>query len=378
MLIHAAGWLFAGFALCGAGYALVVSRLVDRFGKHASGSSISPSAVTLLKPLHFDEPGLEENLASFLAQDYPAPVQLVFGVQDAKDPAIKTVGRLKARFPDADIELVIDTELHGTNRKVSNLVNMARLIKHDIVVLSDSDIGVSQNWLSQVVGALEAPGVGAVTCLYAGKAAGNVWSVISAMGATYEFLPNVIAGVSWGLAQPCLGSTIALKREVLNKIGGLRAFADHLADDYEIGRAVRNLGLSIAVPPFVVNHASPETRWSTYYRHELRWNRTTRVINWMGHTGSIITHAVPLGVFGTILSGFTLESALILGVALSSRLWLKWRVERKFGTYAGPALVLPARDMIAFAVYLASFFGEDVHWRGTRFQVSPTGALVQS
>ena len=378
ILLHAVGWLLTGLALCSAGYALAVSRLVDRFGKHAAALPASHAPVTLLKPLHFDEPGLEENLASFVTQDYAAPVQLIFGVQDAKDPAIETVQRLKERFPGADIELVIDTELHGTNRKVSNLVNMARCMKHDIVVLSDSDIGVSKDWLSKVVSALEAPGVGAVTCLYAGKPEGNGWSVISAMGATYEFLPNVIAGVSWGLAQPCLGSTIALKREILEKIGGLRAFADHLADDYEIGRAVRNLGLSIALPPFVVNHASPETRWSTYYRHELRWNRTTRVINWMGHTGSVITHAVPLGVLGLVLSGFTPTSAMILGAALSSRLWLKWRVERKFGTYAGPALALPARDIISFAVYLASFFAEDVHWRGTRFQVSPTGALVQS
>jgi ceramide glucosyltransferase len=302
----------------------------------------------------------------------------VFGVQDAKDPAIESVKRLKARFPDADIELVIDTELHGTNRKVSNLINMARCMKHDVVVLSDSDISVSRNWLAKVVTALEAPGVGAVTCLYAGQARGNGWSVISAMGATYEFLPNVIAGVSWGLASPCLGSTIALKRRILEKIGGLRAFADHLADDYEIGRAVRSLGLSVSVPAFVVDHASPETRWSTYYRHELRWNRTTRVINWMGHTGSVITHAVPLGVLAAIFSGFTAESAIVLAAALSARLWLKWRVELKFGTYAGPALVLPARDIISFVVYLASFFGEDVHWRGTRFQVSQTGALVQS
>jgi len=378
MLIHTVGWLLAGLALCSAGYALLVSRLVDKFGGDGAGHAASLAPVTLLKPLHFDEPGLEENLVSFVTQDYPAPIQLVFGVQDAKDPAIAIVRKLQARFPDADIELVIDTELHGTNRKVSNLVNMARCLKHDIVVLSDSDISVASDWLSRVVTALEAPGVGAVTCLYAGKARGNGWSVISAMGATYEFLPNVIAGVSWGLASPCLGSTIALRREILEKIGGLRAFADHLADDYEIGRAVRNLGLSIEVPAFVVDHASPETRWSTYYRHELRWNRTTRVINWMGHTGSVITHAVPLGVLAAILSGFTPESAVILAVALSSRLWLKWRVERKFGTYAGPALVLPARDMISFAVYLASFFGEDVHWRGTRFQVSPTGALVQS
>lgn len=375
MLVHAFGWLFCGLALCGAGYAILVSRFVDRFGTGTGATQPSSAAVTLLKPLHFDEPGLRANLETFLDQDYGAPVQIVFGVQNANDPAIAIVESLCKERPDADIALVIDPTAHGSNGKVSNLINMMPRAKHGVLVMSDSDIVVARDWLARVVSALEQPGVGVVTCLYGGVPRGNFWSVIAAMGASYEFLPNVIASVSLGMAEPCLGSTIALRRSVLESIGGLRAFANKLADDYEIGRAVREKGLSIAIPAFAVGHTSPETSWADHFRHEIRWNRTTRAIAPAGHLGSAITHAVPLAVLGAVLTGFSVYALATFAVALGARLWLKGRVARKFATYAGPALVLPVRDMISFGVFLASFFGESVHWRGGRFQVSPGGAL---
>src|SRR5262249_59519482 len=124
------------------------------------------------------------------------------------------------------------------------------LAKHEVIVVSDSDISVQRDWLSNVVGALSAEGVGAVSCLYTGKPNGSFWSTLSAMGSSYEFLPNVIAGVSFGLASPCFGSTIALRRATLDRIGGFRALANHLADDYEMGRAVRAIGLKVSLPAF--------------------------------------------------------------------------------------------------------------------------------
>jgi ceramide glucosyltransferase len=377
MLGHSMGWLLSGLALCGAGYALIVARLVLSF-RGESHRSTTPVPVTILKPLHFDEPGLREAISSFLAQDYAAPIQLVFGVQDGADPAIRIVRALKDENPNADIELVIDTELHGTNRKVSNLINMSRLAKHDVIVASDSDISVRRDWLSRIVNALSGEGVGAVSCLYAGKPTAGVWSMLSAMGSSYEFLPNVIAGISFGLATPCFGSTIALRRSMLDEIGGFRAFANRLADDYEVGRAVRAKGLKVAIPAFTVDHGSAERDWTELYRHEVRWNRTTRVIDPIGHTGSLITHAIPLALFGAMVNEFSLMSAAVLGTTFASRLILKWCIEHKFATYAGPAWALPVRDALSFCVVVASFFGEDVHWRGSRFAVSPNGALSQS
>jgi len=377
MLVHSMGWLLCGLALCGAGYALVVARLVVRFRGEPVTNAV-PEAVTILKPLHFEEPGLKQALSSFLAQDYGAPIQFVFGVQDGADPAIKVVRALKDENPQADIELVIDTELHGTNRKVSNLINMNRVAKHDIIVLSDSDISVRHDWLDRIVNALSGEGVGAVSCLYAGKPSAGRWSMLSAMGSSYEFLPNVIAALSFGLAAPCFGSTIALRRSTLDAIGGFRAFTNRLADDYEIGRAVRAKGLKVSIPAFTVDHGSAERDWMELYRHELRWNRTTRIIDPIGHTGSLITHAIPLALFGVMVNDFSFVSAAILGTTFASRLVLKWCIERKFATYAGPAWALPVRDALSFCVVVASFFAEDVHWRGSRFAVSPSGALSQS
>ncbi len=377
MLFHWVGWLLSGLALCGAGYALVASRLVANF----RGAPVSPAAaepVTILKPLHFDEPGLTAALASVLNQNYAAPIQLVFGVQDGADPAIKIVRALQEEYPHADIELVVDTELHGSNRKVSNLINMSRLAKHEIIVLSDSDISVQRDWLLNVVRALSAEGVGAVSCLYTGKPNGSFWSTLSAMGSSYEFLPNVVAGVSLGLASPCFGSTIALRRTTLDRIGGFRALANHLADDYEMGRAVRAIGLKVSLPAFTVDHATAEQDWTEFYQHEVRWNRTTRVIDPLGHTGSFITQAVPLALLGAMVNEFSLASIGIFATTFASRLVLKWCIERKFATYAGPDWALPIRDVMSFCVFIASMFAEDVHWRGSRFAVSPSGVLSQS
>lgn len=377
MLFHWVGWLLSGLALCGAGYALVVSRLVIHFGG-PHGATAAAEPVTILKPLHFDEPGLAAALSSFLKQDYAALVQFVFGVQDRADPAIRIVRALQKEYPHVDIELVVDTDLHGSNRKVSNLINMSRLAKHEIIVLSDSDISVKPDWLSNIVGTLAADGVGAVSCLYAGKPNAGFWSTLSAMGSSYEFLPNVIAGASFGLAAPCFGSTIALRRTTLDEIGGFHAFANQLADDYEIGRAVRARGLRVAIPAFTVDHGSAERDWTELYRHEVRWNRTTRVIDPLGHTGSFITQALPIALLGTLVNEFSLASMGILATTFASRLVLKWCIERKFATYAGPDWALPVRDALSFCVFIASMFGEDVHWRGSRFVVSPSGVLSRS
>jgi ceramide glucosyltransferase len=374
MLVHAMGLCFAGFALCSAGYAFIVSIFVLRFGPGPQRSAACVP-VTILKPLHFEEPELSRALASFLAQDYGAPIQIVFGVQDTADPAIAIVRKFQRDNPGADIQLVVDTALHGTNRKVSNLINMMSAAKHDVLIVSDSDISVSRDWLSQVVGALHEEGNGAVSCLYSGKPNGNAWSVLAAMGSSYEFLPNVIAGVSFGLAAPCFGSTIALRRTTLEMIGGFRAFANQLADDYEMGRAIRTAGLKVAIPAFAVEHASAERDLTDLYRHEVRWNRTTHVVDPVGHTASVITHAIPLALIALAMLRFSLSADAVLGAALASRLCLKWCIERKFSTFAGPGWALPARDLFSFFVFVASFFGEDVHWRGSRFAVAPGGAL---
>src|SRR3569833_114212 len=297
-------------------------------------------AVTVLKPLHLGEPGLSENLESFFAQDYPGDIQIVFGVHDANDPAIAVGEALQARYPHRDTVIVADGALHGSNAKVSNLINMLPSARHGILVLSDSDIMVTPRWLRHVTDALAQPGGGLVTCLYTGEVArgeNRIWSTLSAMGTSYDFLPNVMLGASRGLAEPCMGSTIALSRAMLDEIGGFMAFADYLADDYEMGRAVRARGHVLAIPAMGVGHAATESSARDLFRHELRWTRTIRTVNPLGHLGTIITFGFPIALIAAILLDLTKFSLVVLALTLTARLFLKRRIDSIFGTHAGPS-----------------------------------------
>ena len=377
LLVQTIGWLFVALSLAGAVYALLAASVVGRFAASKIPAAPLLPPVTLLKPLHFDEAGLEEDLDTFLNQDYAAPIQIVFGVQDVTDPAIAVVRHLMARHPGIDIELVIDARRYGSNAKVSNLINMAERAKHDVIVLSDSDIAVPGGYLRQVVGALLQPGVGAVTCPYTGRPGASAWSTLAAMGTSYDFLPNMVFGSWLGVADACLGSTIALRRETLSRIGGFGAFANYLADDYEIGRAIRERGLRVAVLPLAVTHRCNEETPADLFSHELRWSRTVRVVRPWSHAGTVLTHPFPLALLGLALLGHGILPIAAVAVALLARLILKFRVEKAFGVGSGPLWLMPGRDIISMMVFLASFFGQKVAWRGSRFEVQASGAMFR-
>ncbi len=371
-LIGLVGWLASGLALCGIAYTLIAASLVRR--QSVPRTTSPPEPATLLKPLHFDEPGLEANLMSFLAQDYAGPIQLVFGVQNQADTAIAVVEKLKALNPAADLSLVVDPREHGTNRKVSNLINMLERAKHPILVLSDSDIKVAPAYLREVIACLAQPDVGAVTALYVGRPMHSLWAHLTAMGVSYQFLPNVLVGVAAGLARPCFGSTIAIRRETLSRGGGFEALANQLADDYELGDAVRRLGLKVALAPSPVDHICAQPSFEAWANQELRWARTIATIDPGGHAGSVVTFPIPWSLLALILlPGWA--SLALLAAAVASRAILKFRIDQIFSACSGPIWLLPMRDIFAFAIFLASFTGRSVEWRGKGFNVRADGAL---
>ena len=375
------GWALAAFSLAGAAYAVFAALLVRRFMRARAEGPAAHPPVTILKPLYRCEPGLFENLESFCRQDYPGAVQIVFGVHDQADPATEVVRALKAKYPQADMTMVVDTAQHGANAKVSNLINMMGSARHDVLVLADSDIRVMPQWLVRVVEALQRPGVGIVTCLYTGEVVAgdrSFWSRLAAMGTSYEFLPNVVVGTSLGLAAPCFGSTIALARKTLDDVGGFTAFADCLADDYEIGRAVRAMGHTLAMPALGVAHTATEPGFLDLFRHERRWRHTIHRIDPAGNLGSIVTFGFAFAVIAAVLLNFSAVGLCAVAATLAARLFLKHRIDRLFGTYAGPFWLLPLRDLLSFAVFVNALFGESVHWRGTRFEIAPSGAMTQS
>jgi ceramide glucosyltransferase len=326
----------------------------------------SPS-ITMLKPLHGPEPMLAAKLATFLEQDYPGPIDMVCGVADPADPALDAVSAANL----TKLTVVKDAARHGSNGKVSNLVNMLPSAKGDILILSDSDMIVGPDYATQVVAALARPGVGAVTLPYAGIGETNGWSRMAAAGISWGFLPSVMIGVATGLAHPCMGSTIALRRETLDAIGGFAPFADLLADDHAIGAAVRALGLEVAVVPPIVLHGCSETSLAALWRHELRWNATVRMLDPAGYAGSAVTH----GFVWSLLAVACGAGGWVVGVALLARLALAARIEAIVGRQTAPLWWLPARDLLSFGLYCAAFFTRSVDWRGSRLHMAPHGRL---
>jgi ceramide glucosyltransferase len=195
------------------------------------------------------------------------------------------------------------------------------------------------------------------------------------MGTSYEFLPNMIFGTWWGLANACLGSTIALRRASLDQFGGFEAYANYLADDYEIGRSVRQRGQRVVVLPLAVSHRCTEETAGELLSHEIRWSRTVRAVRPGSHATQIVTHPLPLALAGMALLGGGPVAFAAVAAALLARIILWFRVEKAFGAASGPLWLLPVRDTISVTVFLASFFGQKVAWRGTRFAVGASGAM---
>jgi ceramide glucosyltransferase len=331
-------------------------------------------AVTILKPLHGDEPGLLENLMSFCDQIYSGPVQIVFGVALPGDPAVAAVEQLRAMYPHKAIELVIDGTIHGTNPKVSNLINMSKRIAHDIVVLADSDIRVRPDYLSRLVGELERTG-GVVTAPYYGISTGSLWSGLSELNIDGHFLPGVLVGSRFALSQPCLGSTIALHRSSLVAIGGFEAIADCLADDYEIGALMAKHGEPVSLLRFAVGHVCDEQSFGELWRHEVRWALTIRSIDPIGYCGWVITHAFPLALVAWMLGGEEIAICLAAG-ALACRGVLIYAIERGYGLPPRPYWLIPLRDLLSFAVFVAGFVARDLSWKGRRYTLMSEGNLI--
>jgi ceramide glucosyltransferase len=371
------GWIALALVLVGAACTVIGALLVrHRFRPEQPALRRSGPAITILKPLHGSHAGLEEALASALEQDYGGPVQLVCGLQNASDPARLVMEQLQHRYPDRDIPLVIDARIHGANRKVSNLMNMMAAAKHDLLVVADADIVVPRDWLATVAASLNDGHAGAATCFYTGEGR-SIWSRLSAMGINYHFLPNAVFGTSSNLAQPFFGATMALPRAVLEEIGGFGALRNCLADDYEIGRRVRASGYSIVYPSILVRHDCVDACWTDLWRHEFRWARTVRSVNAAGHWGSLTSHALPLALLGTAALDFSPAAMMALATVVLARLFLKMGIDDIAGISAGPLWLLPLRDVLSFAAFLASLAGMNVSWRGDRLRVGKDGAISQ-
>jgi ceramide glucosyltransferase len=370
-----AGWAVFALTACGVVYAFAAVFTLARFRTQPAPAPQLSRSISVLKPLHGDEPLLFENLASFCEQDYAGPVQLILGARDANDAALAAARRLQQAYPGRDIVVTTNPAVHGCNRKISNLINMAGLAHGDVVVISDSDVRMPPGGLSSIAAALEAPEVGLIYCMYRGRPGGNLWSRLAALDVDTRYTPSVTVGEALGV-HPVLGPTMALRRETLERIGGLTPLADVLADDFELGRAVRATGLAIASPPLVIDHVFPERSAQEMISHELRWARTTRLIAPLGYVGSGLTHVLPLALIGAAFSGFSHQALLALLAVAAMRLLQAAVFSLLIGADLYSLWLTPLRDLISFGVFLAANVGDRVVWRGARLTVARSGVIV--
>ena len=369
-------------AVLGCCYLVLAAILVRRFARADTRSRpTSTPSITILKPLNGDEPGLFENLASFCQQNYRGRIQIIFGVQDHKDRAIAVVEQLRKLEAAPEIELVIETRVHGLNRKVSNLINMAQRIRHEVVILADSDMRVDCDYVASIVAALERPGVGAVSCLYYGIPATGIWSTLFALGINGSFLPGVLVGVALGFTEPCFGSTIALRRNALAAIGGFAAVVDSIADDYALGQALRAHGYAVSILRFAVAHMCTSGCAPELWAQEVRWGRTIRSIDPCGYAGSLLGYPLPWALIAALTSNtagrFGLAAAIAV-LSIAGRIALLRQVEGAFRLPPQTYWLVPLRDLFSFVVSLSSFFGRDVTWRGRSYRMEfGSGWLAQ-
>ncbi|NHN91916.1 bacteriohopanetetrol glucosamine biosynthesis glycosyltransferase HpnI [Acetobacter sicerae] len=367
--------------VAGAVQAALGTLLVIRFRsdeKKATPAHDLQPPVTILKPLHGDEPLLAEALESFCTQDYPA-FQIVFGVQRANDPAIEMVEHLQKRHPHIDMCLVINGTQHGDNRKVGNLINMLPRARHDLLVISDSDIHVSPDYLQQVVKKLVLPDTGLVTTIYAGlPASRNIPRLFAACQINHNFLPGVLLSRYLG-RQDCLGATMALSRTTLEEVGGFQALVSHVADDAILGRLVRANGQNIAIAETMTWTTIAETTFTDLLIHELRWGRTVRALAPAGYMASAIQLPLFWLSFAVLLQPHAAGFLTFFLWGWAFRALCAFAMDRTVGQRSLlPLLLLPFRDWLSAAVMVGSMTGSRVDWRGHTMHVTPHPAVAPS
>ena len=339
--------------------------------------------VSVLKPLCGAEPRLFENLASFCEQTHPC-FELICGVSRADDPAVAIVHCLQAAYPQCRISLVVDARVHGTNLKVSNLINLAQSARHDVFVLADSDIAVAEDYLERVCAPLADPQVGVVTCLYRAKGIAGFWSRVGAQFINEWFVPSVRIAHAFGSSRFGFGATLALRRSTLERIGGFERLRNTLADDYWLAGHTRELGLQTVLSPVVVETDVTEGTLAALWDRETRWLRTIRSVNRLGFAFLFVTFTLPWILLGAWLAfamhraGVHPVASIVLGAAtvtgISARVILHTLMSGTQRPLWRDLALIPVRDVLLLAQWLVGSFGSTVVWRGVRVPVEETNS----
>ena len=338
--------------------------------------------LSLLKPLHGAEPGLAENLSTFFQQDYSA-YEILFCTRSASDAGLAIARQVAARFPEIPVQfLSTGGQPDYINAKASSMELMETAARHEILVISDSDVRVTPDYLRSVAMPFVNPRVGGLTCPYRGVAAeGGLWARLEAVGMSVEMTAGVLVARSLEGMQFTLGPTMAFRREIIHRMGGFRVTADYCADDFILGNEAYNLGQVVVLSHHAIDHIVINTSFWQSMLHQVRWMKSTRFSRPKGHFGTALTFSMPFGLLG-FASGLALGHVAVavafLAWAIASRLALSVAVGKAVvgdRSWLNLLVLYPVRDLMGFLFWAASYTSSTIHWRGRKFQLLPGGRM---
>jgi len=340
--------------------------------------------LSLLKPLHGAEPGLEEHVATFFEQDYPK-YEILFSARAADDAGLETARRVAARYPQIAARFFSTGEPPYINAKVRSMELMEAEAAYDILVISDSDVRVTPDYLRSVALPFANVRVGAITCPYRGVAAeGGLWARLEAVGMSVEMTAGVLVARMMEGVQFTLGPTMAFRRETIRSMGGFRVTADYCADDFVLGNETFKLGQTVVLSHHAIDHMVINASLVQSLKHQVRWMKSTRFSRPKGHFGTALTFSMPFGLLGLVAGIGTHHVALgagLLAWAVASRLALSivvgnWVVGDR--SWFGLLVLYPIRDLMGFGFWAASYLSSKILWRGRVFQLLPGGKMREA
>lgn len=373
-VVTALAWVTGVFTVFFAGLTLFCAWRFFKLRRMPRWDQTPP--VTIIKPLKGLDRGLYENLRSFCALDYPR-YQLLFTLASPDDPALPVLARLRSEFPRLDLEIIVSKNRIGYNPKINNASNAAPFIKHDFILMSDSDVRVQPDFLRRMIAPFRSDSVGLVTAFYQASAARGFWARLEALSVNAHFLPQAVVAAAFGM-RFAMGAAILVRREAFERSGGFQNMADHLADDFILGAGVQAAGYQLEIADCVVESLPDNGGALQHLRHQARWARTIRICNPAGYCGTLLLHGfswltLKMLLFGPDTASLALACAALASKGLAKAFISRWCLDNR---QSHSSLLLPLSEWVAFGAWVSGFRASNVLWRGELYVVQPQGRLT--
>jgi ceramide glucosyltransferase len=356
-------------------YSILVLIAATRYLKEKRPPLTCFRPLSVLTPLEGREEGLERNLRSSFNQDYPQ-FELLFAARRADDPSLRIVRGLMQEFPKVPAQIIITGEPPYPNAKVFSLRMMQAVARYDLLVMKDSDVRSGPSMLNVIAAEFQDPKVGMVTCPYLAVAMRGFWWKLDAIGMNTQLLAGVLVARMLEGMKFALGPAIAVRKSILDEMGGLDILNDYLAEDFVIGKVIDRLGYRVILSSFRIEHHIGGGNFWTNMQHRLRWVRSTRRSRPSGYVGELFTNPLPLcGLLGLWAPNLW-PVAVAVAVVRMATAWVTARFVLQDRLTIGQWLCIPLQDALSFTFWLAGFFGNKVIWRGRQYQLGRDGRIA--